>query len=322
MKRFESLVSSKGVHASIMVILLLLTSFIYAKVEKSPDKGYLGVSVAKLSSAELKEMNLTHGIQVKTVVENEAAENAGIKEGDVIQYVDKNIIHTPGDLVDVVREKKPGNKVRIKLVRNNKQITVTATLGKLKPGEHYFFSPGNNKLHFFIGKKAYLGIQLRRLNDELSEYFGGKKDEGVLVIKVENDSPAKKAGMKAGDVIVRMGDQKISTLEDIHDFMDDHKSGDKVELTVIRHNKKKTIAVELGKKVGFRKFDILKWKSDGKAFIDIPEIHIPEFHIEIPDGEEYKIIIREKMDKVKEKLDRVKEKLHKKLKRIREYIYI
>ena len=119
-----------------------------------------------------------------------------------------------------------------------------------------------------------------------------------------------------------MGSKKISTPEVDHDFLDDHKSGDKVELTVIRHNKKKILAVELGKTAGFHKFDILKWKSDGKAFIDIPEIHIPEFHIEIPDGEECKIIIRKKMDKVKEELDQVKEKLRKKLKRIREYIYI
>ena len=194
MKRFESFVSSKGVLAGILVMLLLLTTSTYAKAEKSREKGYLGVSVAKLSSAELKEMNLTHGIQVKTVVESQAAEKAGIKEGDVIQYVDKNIIHTPGDLVNVVRKREPGNKIKIKLVRNHKPMTVSATLGKLKLGEFYFHSPGKRKLHYFIDKKAYLGIQLRRLNDELSEYFGGKKDEGVLVIKVVDEGPAKKAG--------------------------------------------------------------------------------------------------------------------------------
>jgi predicted metalloprotease with PDZ domain len=267
-------------------------------------------------------MKLTHGIQVAEVVEGDAADKAGIQEGDVIQYVDKQIIHTPGDLVVAVRRKEPGDKININLVRGKKQMTVSATLGKLKEDELFYIHPGKKKFHMFLSKKAYMGIQLRRLNDELSEYFGIKKDEGVLVMKVVDDSPAKKAGLKAGDVIVMMGARKISNPRDIHDFLDDHKKGDKIDLTIIRHKKKMMIGIELGKASGFHTFDIFKGNSDGQHFIDIPEIHIPEFHIEIPDSEECRIIIREKLERANEKLNRIKEKVHRKLKRIKEYIYI
>jgi C-terminal processing protease CtpA/Prc len=322
MKRFESIVSSKAMLAGILVMLLLLASSSYAKAEKSHEKGYLGVSVSKLSPAELKEMKLTHGIQIADVVEGDAADKAGIQEGDVIQYVDKQIIHTPGDLVVAVQKKEPGDKINIKLARGKKQITVSATLGKLNTDESFYFHPGKKKFHMHLSKKPYMGIQLRRLNDEFSEYFGRKKDEGVLVMKVMDESPAEKAGLKAGDVIIMMGTRKISIPQDIHDFMDDHKKGDNVDLTIIRHKKKITIGIELGQAGGFHTFDIFKWKSRGTHVIDIPEIHIPEFHIEIPDSEECRIIIREKLKRANEKLHRIKEKVHRKLKHIKEYIYI
>ena len=60
-----------------------------------------------------------------------------------------------------------------------------------------------------------LGIDAENLNDHLGPYFGAADGEGVLVRSVQPDSPAAKAGLKAGDVIVKLNDQPVHSVADL-----------------------------------------------------------------------------------------------------------
>ena len=322
MKAFEKWLANSKVITGFIITLLIVGSSFFLLAEKSPGKGYLGVSIGKLSPEEREEYGVSYGVRVVQVVEGEAAESAGIKEDDVIQYFGNNKIRTPEDLVDAVRSTEPDTKVKIKLVHQKKTKVVSVTLGKLKSPVRLFCLPDKKGFHIYMNKKAYIGIHLRRLNDELADYFGRKMDEGVLILKVEKDSPAEKAGLLVGDVIIGMGKLEISTPEDIHEFLDDRKGGDKVKLTIIRHRKKRMLSVELGEKSGHSKFNIFKWKSDDKVVIEIPEIYIPEFHIEIPDVDECKIILHKNLENIKKRLEKVKERLHKKFRYIKTVYHI
>ena len=61
---------------------------------------------------------------------------------------------------------------------------------------------------------GYLGIVLQELNADLAPYFSVKAGEGVLIVRVEKDTPAEKAGLKAGDVIVQMGEKTVKDADD------------------------------------------------------------------------------------------------------------
>jgi C-terminal processing protease CtpA/Prc len=322
MKRSRKGVPLGGLFAGVFLVMFFVLSSHPVMAEKNQEKGYLGVSVEKLSIDELKEMNLTHGIRVAEVIQGEAADQAGMKENDVIQYVEKEIIHSPGDLVDSVRNTQPGTKVKIKLVREKKTQWITVTMGKLKKKSFGFRWPGK-KCHFvFIDEGAYLGIHIQKLNNQLADYFGVKPDQGVLILEVVKDSPAQKAGLKAGDVILFMEKKKMAEPEDIHEFLSDFKKGNKIEVSIMRNQKKKTVTVILGERTGHGKWDILKWKKGDKCVIEVPEILIPEFHVEIPDIDGCRVIIHENLERAKKKLERVKEKVQKKLKGIKACIYI
>lgn len=322
MKRLKNVGTVGGLTAGAVLFLVLVVANHPMMAEKTQGKGYLGISVEKLSDGELKEMNLTHGILVTRVIKDGAAYEAGMKENDVIQYFEQEIIHSPGDLVDVVRDSNPGAKVKIKLIREGKEKSVTVTLGRLKEKRLKFHWPGKKGHLLWVGEGAFLGVHIHELEAELAEYFGVKPKKGVLVLAVEEGSPAETAGFKAGDVIVRMGDKDTTDTKAIHEFLSEHEEGDEIEITVVRHRKTKKLMVVLGKQKGFGSWNFFKEKKGDRYLFHVPEIHIPRFHVEVPDGEECRIIVREKLEKVREKLNRVKEELKKKLKEIKVVIHI
>jgi PDZ domain-containing secreted protein len=84
---------------------------------------------------------------------------------------------------------------------------------------------------------ARLGVMVMSLTPELRGYFGAANNQGVLVAKVEPDSPAAKAGINVGDVIVDVKGNMIDDASDVIDALSDAKSGDKVTVAVVRDHK-------------------------------------------------------------------------------------
>jgi C-terminal processing protease CtpA/Prc len=323
-RTLKRLFSKKPMVTGLIVFLSLVlvgaASCLAAAGGKSSAKGYLGVSVERLSSEEKEELNVTHGVIVTRVTKGEAADKAGMEEDDVIQFFNDEKIRRPGNLVDAVRECKPGTQAKVKLVRDGKAKEVTVTLGKLKSRFHGF-DWGDHKGYIFIpGKGGYLGVHLQTLNKDLAEYFGVKDDEGALILKIEEKSPAEEAGLKAGDVITQLEGKNISNPEAVSDILSDLEEGDEVTIQVIRHKKKRTVKAELEERPGFRNIKIQKGLGD------IMHFKHPCFHFYMPDFQEYEFTWRDKLNrKLEEKLKGVEEKVEKKLKKLKnlkEYIYI
>lgn len=105
-------------------------------------------------------------------------------------------------------------------------------------------------IHEFVGSgsRAWLGIHMEDLGEQLAEYFGG---DGVLIKEVVEDSPAAEAGLKAGDVVTRIGDDDVEDGADIVKAMRDREPGDEVEVKVRRKGKDKRFDVTLAE----REFD-------------------------------------------------------------------
>ena len=233
--------------AGIVVLVLALTSaLVLLAAEKAPvaeaESGFLGVSVQRLDDGEREKLGVKHGVLVAAVEQESAAAKAGIVKGDVILSVNGEKIRDAQTLAEVVRELAPGSAAKIGLWRGNKAIDVKAVLGKLERPKRMKWKVA--PMTKVLRSGAYLGITLLELDEDLAAYFNVKAGEGVLVTRVEKETPAAKAGFKSGDVIVQMADQAVRKSEDIHEALAALKKGDTIAITVVRQGKRETLKAE------------------------------------------------------------------------------
>lgn len=105
-----------------------------------------------------------------------------------------------------------------------------------------------------FGKRAYLGVSLVDLTSELREHYGAPKDAGVLVSSVEDGSPADKAGLKVGDIVVAIDGNDVDTAGDIRQGLRDKKDGDTARVEVLRGRTRQTLVASVVEREGPRLF--------------------------------------------------------------------
>lgn len=99
-------------------------------------------------------------------------------------------------------------------------------------------------------RRGYLGIDITDLNHDTAEAFGLDSTDGALVSRVREDSPSEKAGLKHGDVVVRVDDREIHNNRELIDYVSSRAPGTEVELELIRDGKHLTRTVKLGERPG------------------------------------------------------------------------
>lgn len=306
---------------AVAVVMVLAGTLALLAAEKQ-ESGYLGVSVQSLGSVGREKAGVKNGVEVVSVEKESAAARAGIREDDIIQLVNGEKVRDPQDLVEIIGELAPGAAAKVGLMRDGKALELTATLGKREPGRDTIWN--RKKMTRVFGPSAYLGIVMQEPDADLAAYFSVKAGEGVLIVRVEKGSPAEKAGLKAGDVIVQMGEKPVKDAAAVHDAMADLKKGDGVAITVVRHGKRETLKAEPEFNRHKRVIRIFKGGHDlGGEHLEIPEmdIDIPEMEIEVPPLPDMSHI-EEAMHRVHEGLDRVKVKIEKHLENIGEDFWI
>ncbi len=287
-----------------VAVALLATAMIIfgaanvAMAETHDGKGQLGVMVQAIPDGLEEELNADFGVLVSGVTEDSPAQKAGLEKGDIIQYFEGEKIRRPSNLVDAVRETKPGTKAEIKIVRNGKKKDITATIGELDVKTFDFDWKEGKDFKFEFKSRPYLGVHLQPLNDDLAGYFDVKAGEGALVMTVEEDSPAHKAGVKSGDVIVTLGDMEIKGPDDAIKIIGDMEKGETVAITLIRHKKKKVLKAELDEMKG-----IPQIPGKGNWHIRMP--HGERFYYHF-DDEKFKTHMKDVKEKVKKQMKKVK----------------
>ena len=105
---------------------------------------------------------------------------------------------------------------------------------------------------WFGGKRAYLGVSMVDLTDDLREHFGAPKDSGLLVGSVEDNSPADKAGIQTGDIIVAIDGKDIESASELRKALREKKDGDTVRVEVMRGRARHTFVATVIEKEGPR----------------------------------------------------------------------
>jgi serine protease Do len=186
-----------------------------------PGGSYLGIGIQEISGERARALKLPSetGIEVTRVGMDSPADKAGLKVGDVLLQYNGARVEGMEQLSRMVRETPVGRDVKLEIFRNGATQTMTARIAQ-HPGPQGFpfpdgFGPGlPDGPRIFQGwRSPMLGVEAESLNGELAQYFG--VTQGVLVRSVAKGSAAERAGIKAGDVILRVEDNRIATPADI-----------------------------------------------------------------------------------------------------------
>jgi C-terminal processing protease CtpA/Prc len=250
------------------------------------EGSYLGVFLEEVTSDRMKELGLTEerGAIVMKVVEGSPADKAGLKENDVVVAFNGQRVDSMMALRRLLSETPADRNVQIEVIRGGNHQTIAATLskksqglslaspewkGQLLQGEEArkraeellqrqqdltkafpdfgnfsFVNPGE----FTIFRGGRLGIGAESLTEQLAEYFGVKEGRGVLVSQVNENSAAGKAGLKAGDVIVAIDNEKIDNVNALISTLSKKEEGT-VSMKIIRNRVEQSINVTLEKRV-------------------------------------------------------------------------
>jgi serine protease Do len=234
---------------------------------------FLGVYAEDVSKENMGRYNVreVRGVGITQVVKDSPAEKAGLRKDDVILKFDGENVTSVRKLNRLVSEVAPDQSVRLAISRSGSEQDVSVTIGKrnesINAGEGFRAfqgmpnlrglmtpeAPGGNvwkwegpeqggDMVFAFGNNRRIGVSTMQLTKQLAEYFGVAEGQGVLVTSVAEDSPAAKAGIKAGDVITAIDGEKVDGAGDVARGINKKKEGN-VTLTVIRKGNQRTITV-------------------------------------------------------------------------------
>jgi len=215
---------------------------------KSTQRGWLGVSTQDMTRRLARSMDskTERGALVNRVIEDSPAEAAGVKEEDIIVEFNSKPIDDADDLVNAVREEKPGVSVSLVVIRKDEKKTLQATLEKPPRQRSFSFSiPSAPRLPKHGHHGEGLGLTLMELGDQLGTYFEVPDGKGVLVKSVEPKSKAEKSGFKAGDVLLNIGKKPVERISDVRRALRKFDEGEKVECEISRKGKRMTLSVEV-----------------------------------------------------------------------------
>ncbi|MDA0204950.1 MAG: PDZ domain-containing protein [Acidobacteria bacterium] len=218
------------------------------------SQSWLGVGIIDLAPEKARQLNLgeTHGVEIAQVAQGGPAEEAGLQRGDVITRFRGEQVLGAEHLARLVRETPGGRTVPLEVWRDGRQRGVDVVVQSrglpttVDIAEQFKRKAAGVGFDFpravTVVRNRSLGMEMEVIQDQFANYFGVK--QGVLLRSVEAGSPAAKAGLVAGDVIVSIADSVVQDPADIRREL--HRSDASVEIGIVRNRRtvKRTLAKE------------------------------------------------------------------------------
>mgnify|MGYP001309581618 CR=1 FL=1 len=218
-------------------------SFAYTFKSKGAwcDRAFLGIHTSALSGEKAQKLGFQnpHGSYVTKVLENSAAQKAGLKAFDYIVGIDEHVMSADQNLSDLLYKYQPGDEATVHFIRNGKPQSVNVKFGKF----------GDAQYSMDWTEKAFLGVQ------PLADEFSG---EGIAV-KIVEGSTAEEIGLKNGDRILAINGHPTLDWEDVTTAIGNLKAGETVEVSFVRGAQNMTAK-------GNIKSNASKWEDFGERW--------------------------------------------------------
>jgi len=164
-------------------------------------RGRLGILVRNLDATMRDHYGVaTGGILVDNVMSGQAADKAGIKDEDIIIEYNKMKVTDSEQFVQLVEHTAPGTKVPVIIIRNKQEQHINVTVGEA-PSETQRAAIDQSKV----------GLKVTTLTREISAQYRLPMMKGVVITQVDQGGPADETGLQPGDIIIRVGDELVTT---------------------------------------------------------------------------------------------------------------
>ena len=185
------------------------------------QRGFMGVSIRELDSKLAAEQGISdiRGVYVAEVTENGSARDAGIRSGDIIMNIEGVAVNSTSELLEIVGQHRPGDKVNVAVKRNNKDLSFNVTLrnrdGDTKPVKREE-----------VNVDLVLGASFEPVSDDLKSQLG--IENGLQVSKL-GDGKLRNAGIRQGFIITQIDGKRITNRQDLANALASKKGGVLVE---------------------------------------------------------------------------------------------
>lgn len=222
---------------------------IVAQLQKSGHitRGYLGVEAQPITPNMQEALHLPskNGALIAAVEPGTPASQAGIHPGEVITEVNGQVIKNPRDLAIDIAGIKPGETAHLKVLNNGNMVSMNVTLANLP--EQVATTNGQS-----APAQGRLGLALAPVNPQTeSEFNLPAGTHGAVIAQVAPNSPAAMAGLQPGDVIIGIGEQPVTSVDQAVKAIHAAESrGGAVALRVVHQGQKIFVAISIGNESG------------------------------------------------------------------------
>jgi serine protease Do len=249
-----------------------------------PAQGYLGVDVRDVSGDRVATLKLKdqHGAEIVTVDHDAPAGKAGLRVHDVIVQMNGQAVDGEAQFSRMLHETPPGRTISLLISRDGQMQTISIGLGDRAKIEADAWpqpvplpatdedasapaaasgsagtdvatagpsgAPVSGVKGFFGSFRLdplYVGLELEPVGTQLADYFGVHDGTGLLVQRVEDNSPASAAGLKAGDVITHVNGKVMATNSQWVKALRENR-GKQIQVTIVRSRREETLAMTAG----------------------------------------------------------------------------
>lgn len=208
-------------------------------------RGYLGIRPDELTPELIAGMSLpesTKGVIVGQVEGNTPAQKAGVREGDVIVKFNGHPIRDVSNFRFQVADAQPGDRVVLDMLRDNKPVTISATLAEF-PDEQVAARSGDDEGDDGDADVApsatpvnvgWMGVSVRTLTPSIAQEFKLSETKGVFVDNVDQDGPAADAGLRRGDVVKKVDTTPVASVAEFRQAVKASKSSKKAVVLFIK----------------------------------------------------------------------------------------
>jgi serine protease Do len=197
-------------------------------------RGYLGINIENVDADKQAAFKLKSGSGafVQSVVPGEPAESAGIKPGDTIVQVDQVPVRDTRELIGYVSSKAPGSKVRLTVMREGREMAVTATLAERGADSVSDGGKGGSGGDESRGK---IGLSVEPVTPQVRKSLGiDASVEGLYVDHVKEVSPAFDAGIRDGDIITQVNGRAVTATDEFARIVKATPKGEYLRLYVFK----------------------------------------------------------------------------------------